>query len=82
MVRPALMSEPSPLHPPPLPRSLEVYEVAYLLRCSQEHVRRLIREGKLVAIRLGARSYRIEPADLQAFRDRQRVVNGASPSEG
>ena len=61
-----------PLHPHP--RLLEVHEVAYRLTSSQETVRRLIRERKLAAIRLGAQ-WRIDPVDLQAFIDAQRVSN-------
>jgi excisionase family DNA binding protein len=59
---------------PPLaqPRLLEVSHIAHRLRASQEHVRRLIREKKLAAIRLGAR-WRVDPADLQAFIAAQRV---------
>jgi len=55
-----------PLHPP-VPRLLEVHEVAYLLRCSQETVRRRIREHQLKATRIGTRSYRVRPVDLEAF---------------
>ena len=55
-------------HQPPLPRLLEVHEVAYQLKCSQETVRRFIRDGKLKAKRLGWR-WRIKPADLEAFID-------------
>jgi excisionase family DNA binding protein len=52
---------------PLVPRLLEVHEVAFQLRCSQETVRRLIREGTLVAVRLTDRSLRVDPHDLQAF---------------
>jgi excisionase family DNA binding protein len=76
MVRTARMVSDPPPFPPPLTRLLEVYEVAYQLKSSQEHVRRLIRDGKLHAIRLGTRSWRIDPADLQTFLDRQRVGDG------
>lgn len=61
-----MLSDPPP-HPSLPPRLLEVYEVAYLMKCSQEHVRRQIREGKLVARRLGTRSWRIDLEDLRAF---------------
>jgi excisionase family DNA binding protein len=57
---------------PPVPRLLEVHEVAYHLRCSQEQVRRLIRAKKLTAIRFGPRSWRVDPRDLQAFIDARR----------
>lgn len=55
----------------PLPHLLEVSHVAHRLSASQEYVRRLIREKKLAAIRLGAR-WRVDPLDLQAFIDAQR----------
>jgi excisionase family DNA binding protein len=54
------------------PRLLEVSHVAHRLRASQEHVRRLLRAKKLAAIRLGTR-WRVDPADLQAFIDAQRM---------
>jgi excisionase family DNA binding protein len=64
---------------PHLPRLLEVHEVAYQLKSSQETVRRLIRDRKLAAIRLGTQ-WRIDPVDLQAFLDAQRVAsNGHGP---
>ncbi len=67
-----------PLHAP-VPHLLEVSHVAHRLSASQEFVRRLIRDKKLAAIRLGTR-YRIDPMDLQAFIDAQRVAtNGDGP---
>jgi len=61
------------------PRLLEVAHVAHRLSASQEFVRRLIREGKLKAIRIGRR-WRIDPADLEAFIDAQRTADPhASP---
>ena len=65
----------------PVPHLLEVWEVAYRLKSSQETVLRLIRRGKLAAIRLGTRSYRIDPADLHAFLEAQRVTNGNGAPE-
>lgn len=65
----------SPASHPPLQRLLEVHEVAYYLKCSQETVRRLIREGKLTAIRLGTQ-WRVDPSDLKAFMDAHRKANG------
>ena len=53
------------------PHLLEVSHVAHRLSYSEDFVRRLIRQKKLAAIRLGKR-YRVDPADLQAFIDRQR----------
>jgi excisionase family DNA binding protein len=58
-----------PLHP----RLLEVHEVAYQLKSSQETVLRLIRKGRLAAIRLGTRSLRIDPRDLEAFIESRRL---------
>jgi excisionase family DNA binding protein len=55
------------------PRLLEVAHVAHRLSASQEFVRRLIREGKLRAIRIGRR-WRVDPADLEAFIDQQRTA--------
>jgi excisionase family DNA binding protein len=52
-----------------------VHEVAYALKCSQETVRRLIREQKLRAFHLGAH-LRVEAQELQAFMLRQRVTAG------
>jgi excisionase family DNA binding protein len=58
-------------------RLLELHEVAYELKCSVETVRRLIREGQLTAIRLRARCWRVDPIDLQAFKDALRVRGDA-----
>jgi len=63
-------------HPLPGPRLLEVHEVAYLLKCSQETVRRLIREQTLAATRPFGRSLRVDPQDLHAFLTARRVGNG------
>lgn len=54
------------------PRLLEVEHVAHRLRFCAEHVRRLIRQKKLTAIRLGTQ-WRIDPIDLQTYIDAQRV---------
>jgi len=59
-------------------RLLEVSHVAHRLSASHEYVRRLIREGKLPAIRLGTR-WRIDPLDLQAFLDAQRTSDDDLP---
>ncbi len=53
------------------PRLLEVHEVAFYLRCSQEKVRRLIRERKLTATRVGTH-WRVDPHDLKTYLDTQR----------
>ena len=52
-------------------RTVEVYEVAFLLKCSHETVRRYIRQGKLPAIMLGDRSLRVRLVDLEAFMEAQ-----------
>lgn len=62
------------LDPHPLSHVLEVHEVAYALKCSQETVRRLIREQKLLAFRVGAH-LRVEVEELKAFMVRQRVAS-------
>ena len=56
----------------PLPHLLEVYEVAYYLKSSHEFVRREIRTGRLAAIPFGKRGWRVHPADLHAYIERQR----------
>ena len=63
-----------PLLVSPAPHLLEVAHVAHRLSASQEFVRRLIRDRKLAAIRLGTR-WRVDPVDLQAFLDAQRVAS-------
>ena len=55
------------VHATPLfPRLLEVAHVAHRLSCSQAFVRRLIRDGRLPALRIGNR-WRIEETDLGAY---------------
>ena len=59
----------------PLPDLMEVYAVAYHLKCSHEQVWRLIRKGLLPAHRLfGARGLRVDRADLLAYIAAQRLV--------
>lgn len=67
-------SDPARVPPLPVEHLLEVYEVAYTLKCSHEHVRRLIRTGQLSAVRFGQRGWRIHPADLETYLNAQRVV--------
>ena len=70
-----------PPHATPL---LEVAHVAHRLSVSPEHVRRLIRDRKLAAIRLGTR-WRVDPIDLRTFIESQRVAtngHGAHLSGG
>lgn len=41
-----------------------VREVASYLRVSQDHVRRLIRSGRLKAVRVGERALRVRESDV------------------
>lgn len=50
-------------------RLLEVAHVAHRLSASQDFIRRLIRDDKLPAIRLGTR-WRIDPRELEAYIER------------
>ena len=70
------------LDPIPLavPHLLEVSHVAHRLSTSQDYVWALIKSGQLPAIRLGRR-LRIDPVDLQAFIDKQRVTRTEPPSD-
>jgi excisionase family DNA binding protein len=63
-----------------LPVLLEVHEVARELKVSPEFVRRLLRERKLAAVRLGKR-WRVDQRDLQSFIDRQRLGATIAPFE-
>lgn len=63
-----------PLLSSPVLALLEVQHVAHRLSASQEYVRRLIRTKKLAAIRLGTR-WRVDPVDLAAFINAQRVAS-------
>ena len=51
---------------------LKVGEVARIFRVSRSTVVRLIREGKLPAVRVG-RSYRIDSDDLRDFLETERT---------
>jgi excisionase family DNA binding protein len=73
--------DPLLLPAPQLPRLLEVAHVAHRLSASQEYVRRLIRDQKLAAIRLGTR-WRVDPVDLQAFIDQQRAQSSNGHGHG
>jgi excisionase family DNA binding protein len=55
------------------PRLLEVAQVAHRLNMGEAFVRRLIRAGKLPAHRIG-KQLRVDPVDLQAYIDAQRVA--------
>jgi len=73
-----------PISPPPAhpPRLLEVHEVAFVLKCSHETVLRYIRQRTLVGIRLGPRSWRVDPVDLQKFIDANRVSHSNGDGHG
>lgn len=51
---------------------VEVWYAARKLGYGQAHVRQLIKEGKLPAVRFGRR-WRIDPKDLRAYIDRNRT---------
>jgi excisionase family DNA binding protein len=71
----AIISQTTPMLIDPFlypPKLLEVNHVAHRLSFSQEWVRRLIRDKKLPAIRIGGR-WRVEPAALQRFIDEQQA---------
>ncbi len=53
-------------------RLLKVAEVAHIFRVSRSTVVRLIREGKLQAVRVG-RMYRIDAEDVLAFLETERT---------
>jgi excisionase family DNA binding protein len=50
--------------------SLTVAQAAEVLGVTPDRVRKLIVSGRLVATRFGARVYQIEPAALEAVRNR------------
>lgn len=64
---------PLPLPLVTIPRLLEVSHVAHRLSASQEFVRRLIRDGRLAAIRIGTR-WRVDPRDLETYIDACRTA--------
>ena len=59
---------------------LNVSEVADLLAFSERHVRLLIVEGKIPAIRIG-HSYRVDVAELEAYLEAARVREFTFPLE-
>lgn len=50
-----------------------VKEVADLLGVSSDHVQGLIRQGDLIAYRVGAKAYRIKKEDLDTFLEQRRT---------
>lgn len=67
---------PGPEGPSPPDEVYEVFTVAHKLKVSQEFVYREIRAGKLPAIRLGRRQWRIARADLTAYLEAGRHAVG------
>jgi excisionase family DNA binding protein len=59
------------------PHLLDVEHVAHRLSMGEEYVRQLLRNRRMVAVRVGRR-WRVDPADLEAFIDAHRVT--LSPS--
>lgn len=59
-------------------RAMTVAELAFRLDLSSKKVRGLIREGRLVARRIG-RELRILPEDVKAFLDGCRVIPEVKP---
>ena len=55
---------------------LTVEEVADFVQVSRHSVWRWIREGKLRAINLGKRSYRIRQEDLEHFLEERTITKG------
>lgn len=56
---------------------LTVTEVAKELRLSEEHVRVLVRQGKLTTVRLGERGIRFRRQDLNEFVESRVVTRDA-----
>lgn len=56
---------------------LTVTEVAKELRLSEEHVRVLVRQGKLTTVRLGERGIRFRRQDLHEFIESRVVTRDA-----
>lgn len=54
---------------------LYVRNVARMLNCSDEHVYRLIRDGKVDAVRLGIRGIRVFEASVIRFLEQARIDN-------
>lgn len=62
----------------PSPAVLRIPEVAEILRCTDPTVRKLIREGKLQATRVGTR-LRVEPAAVEDYLARERLPGPVAP---
>lgn len=52
---------------PTSPRFLKLREVASILRLDPATVRRLAREGRLAGFRIGQKSFRFRPDDVERF---------------
>ena len=55
-------------------------EVAADWKVSARHVRRLVEEGQLVGVRIGAKRWRFEPEEIAAYLARRRGVADAPES--
>ena len=58
---------------------LSVKEVAELLGVSSDHVQGLIRQGELIAYRVGAKAYRIKQEDLDSFLEERKTKKEEKP---
>lgn len=56
-------------------RLLEISHVAHRLGCSQDFVRRLIKDGRLPAVQLSTRVWRVDPRDLETYIDACRTAH-------
>jgi excisionase family DNA binding protein len=72
--------EPLPVPAMPTMPLMEVDRVAYRMSVSPEFVRRLLRSGKLVGIRVG-RMWRVDPREVQAYIERLRRAASGAPLE-
>lgn len=64
---PTVYPKPDPLGPVDPGRLLKTREVAARLAVSPATVGRLVKQGRLAVVRVGARSLRVRPQDLEAF---------------
>lgn len=59
---------------------LTIPEAAARLRCSPKQVRRLVDSGRLAAVVIGPRTRRIDPADLELFKEAAKCQSAAAPT--
>ena len=62
-----------------IPVIIQRSEVAKMLATSERHVRRLVEEGKLKAIKIGGKQ-RFVLSDVEAFIERSIIESGAKES--